>query len=551
MEETIKGVVYARVSTDDDKQLNSLENQRNYYIDYFREKGWQLVEIYADEGITGTSVKKREDFKRMLYDAGINELVDSYSTRYIMSDREPKFNYIVTKDVSRFARNTNIMEVVKTLRKKGVYIYFQNADIDTKDENYQFLLNLFLNFSQQESIDRSQKVKFGLKQRAKEGKYHFGYDRLYGYIYDKDTKEFSLVEDEAETVKMIFDLYINDKIGSSQIAKILNQKSKKTVNGLKWTADAVVRALKQEKYTGSVNLLKYTYGDVTDENRSKTVKDPSEWVRHEELLPPIITADIYNKAQEIMSGRATDKHGINTPKNIFSKKLKCARCGKNYIRSNQKQGGKTYYFYSCATRRRLKECDNSTVTLIQLEEYMQPYCNGGLYEVLSKHRNALSSLIGKKVKLLESQKNSSGGNKDKLISEIEQKESEINGLFDSFLSSSDTVKKALERKIESLEKERTELERQLLSLDSDTFDSQIEKLKNLQKKIDNSIEKKTYTMEEVLDFIEYIHIDGKILKPEFSFAKLSGEGSSIDDELSKIGEDIFNLAKELRSKDEN
>lgn len=529
----MKVAIYTRVSTDSENQLNSLQNQRDFYTDYCREKGYESFVIYADEGLTGTNMK-REDFLRMIHDAGLNILKDEYGTRFVLSDRKPKFDYIITKDVSRFARNTNVMEVVDLLFEKGVYIHFQNANIDTKDPNYTFLLNMFLNFAQQESIDRSQKVKFGLKQRAKNGKMHFGSERLYGYGYDIEAKEIYLIDHEAEVVKRVFELYTVDKIGSRQIAVILNKDEIRTQNGIKWTANSIVRMLKNEKYTGNVNLMKYSYGKVNKENRQKKLKDPTEWMYKEDLIPSIISVETYESALEIMKGRTSENRGINTPKNMFSKKIKCAKCGKNYIRSNQKQNETVYYFYSCSNRRRTGECDNHSITLKRLEKELQPYCDGKLHETLNERKASVIKWLGYSIKLIEDKIMRADKNKENIRQQIQEKSNEVDTLITSFLTANETVKKAVNRKIETLEIERSKLESELFNYDESKLTSEILKLNETKNYVQKTSTQKTFTMEEVLSFVHEIVIEGDNIKIELFFDKLLPQSSTVKDVLLEM-----------------
>ncbi|MFD4706084.1 recombinase family protein [Gottfriedia sp. NPDC058432] len=197
--EKMKVAIYTRVSTSSDDQLNSLENQQKYYTEYCRDRGYNLVNMYVDE-VSGTNMIKRTGFQQMLYDSGIDIITDDISTRYIPSNRKPKHSLVICKDVSRFSRSTRVIDVVDSLREKGVYVYFQNVDINTQSENYRFLLQMFLNFTENESVDRSSKIRFGLRQRAAEGKLHLTGKRLYGYSYDAVTKQISIVNTEANVV---------------------------------------------------------------------------------------------------------------------------------------------------------------------------------------------------------------------------------------------------------------------------------------------------------------------------------------------------------------
>jgi site-specific DNA recombinase len=539
----MKVAIYGRVSTDSENQLNSLENQQRFYTDYCREKGYELVKFYADEGLTGTNMK-REEFLNMLHDAGLDIKKDEISTRFIKSDRKPKFNKIITKDVSRFSRNTNVMEVVDLLREKKVYIIFQNANINTEDENYTFLLTMFLNFAQQESIDRSQKVKFGLKQRAKDGKMHFAGERLFGYFYNIESKTIDVIETEVDIVKWVFKMYTEDLKGSRQIADLLNAKGYKTQNDKIWTANAIVRMLKNEKYTGNVNLLKTTYGDVKKENRQKKLKDKNDWIFKENLIPSLISVDTFIRTQEIMKSRTSEGRGINTPNNLFSQKIKCAKCGKNYIRSNQKQNDTVYYFFSCATRRRTGECDNQSVTLKRLENEMQPYCDGKLYDYLQKQKGVVIHLFEAKIIGLEMKKVVAESKQVSIRHMIEDKEKEINELIDSFVGASVVVKKAVERKIETLESERIQLESEIFDYDLLKIESDIVKLNETIFKLNKATQQKIFTIEEALAFVDRIVVDGEKIEIKFALDKLLPHGHNLES-LLMVG--ISDMTTNLRN----
>lgn len=541
----MKVAIYTRVSTDSESQLQSLKHQSEFYLEYCKQKGYEIVDIYSDEGLTGTNMK-RDGFLRMMHNAGLSVLKDEHSTRFILSDRKAKFEYIITKDVSRFSRNINVLDVVAKLVKKGVYIHFQNANIDTKEDNYEFLLTLFLNFSAQESKDRSTKVKFGLKQRANNGVYHFGSERLYGYDYDAESKEIYLIEEEANLVKRVFDIYTNEDKGSRLIADLLNGDGHTTQNGHIWSATAIVRMLKNEKYTGNVNLLKFTYGNVSLEDRQKQLKDEKEWVYKESLIPSIIDTATYTKAQEIMSSRTTQDRGIKAPVNIFSKKLKCAKCGKNYIRSNQKQGENIYYFYACATRRRTKECDNHSITLNRLEKEMKPYCDGELSEIISGQKVSIVKMLDSHIVAIEIKQKIADSRKKSIRNEINTKEQEIDKIIDSFSESSDLVKKAIERKIENMQNEKTKLEMELLSFDESILDADIKKLNEMKSHIFKAGQQKIFTLEEAMSFVREIVIDDKDVTVKFTFDTLLKQNNKMKDYLKGNLGDIKSIVGDIR-----
>jgi len=508
----LKVAVYCRVSTDTENQLHSLENQQKHYIEYAQKHGYEIVKIYADEGLSGTNVKRKE-FLKMIYDAGLDIKKDEEG-KYIfsISDRKPKFEYIITKDVSRFARNVNAIEIAQMLREKGVYILFENVGIDTKDSNYRFMLNMFLNFAEHESVDRSKKVQFGLKRRAKEGKYHFS-ERMFGYIYDIENKCVRIVEEEAAIVREIFEMYTKQKIGSRKIADILNERGIKTTHSKIFTASRVTTILKNEHYTGTVTLNKWTMGEVTSTNRKRKTKDESEWIRVENAIPAIIDRETWEKAQQIMNERSRQigvhKRGLKTPIDEFSQKIVCGKCGSNYIRNAQMQNGKKYYFYNCSNRRRTKQCDNKSVSLLRLEKGIQYYMNGGLHKVFNTMKDGMIQGLKEKILKLEHKKDRAKHERKNIEQQIIEKKQEIDLLIESFLKekSSETVAKIIENKIEQLEIERQALERQKLEYDEIEIDKEIERAKREIEIIEDMSKRKTFTRQEVLERIACITVD--------------------------------------------
>lgn len=535
----MKVAVYTRVSTDSENQLNSLGNQQKHYVEFCNRNEYELQHMYVDEGLTGTKLK-REAFVNMLYDAGLNIIEDQEGVRFRVTKREPKFDYIITKDVSRFSRTMNAIQVIDALREKNVYVLFEQNNIDTKDEKSDFMLNLFLSFASQESQDRSIKVKFGLKQRAKEGKYHFGSERMYGYNYDKEKKDFTVIEEEADVVRRIFDLYVNKGLGSRKIADTLNEDGITTHNGHLWNANGVVRTLKQEKYTGRVALQMYTYGSIKKEVRSLKKRDENEWFYHDDILPGIISQEEFKQAQDIMSSRSKVR-GVNTPTNMFSKKLKCAKCGKNYIRTNQKQQGKTYYFYACATRRRTKQCDNHSVSLLKLERELEVYQSYKLYQYLVEQQNGVNQMLQSNIRALNIKKKFADKRKDVLLRQIQEKMEETDNLVESFLTASDTVKKVVERKIEKLENERQSLEAELLSFEPEQLDAEIQNCKDEMDHINRVIEKKKqFTQDEVMEYVDNIIIDGDNIEFKFNFLKIL-PNSDVETIMEHIQQNMKNI----------
>ena len=214
----IRICAYARVSTDSRDQTNSYESQLSYFEREIKnEPDSEFMGIYADKGLTGTNLYKRPEFNKMMYDAGLDLIETSVnpkdrrvkmkSHQFRLSDRNPKFDYIWMKNTSRFARNTLSSELVTLLRQKGVYIFFLEQNIDTKDLSQELLLKLLQIFDEQDSKDKSLKVRTGFEEAINRNRVHSN-GKLYGYQYDIPTKTLIVKDYEAQVVRKIFGLLL-------------------------------------------------------------------------------------------------------------------------------------------------------------------------------------------------------------------------------------------------------------------------------------------------------------------------------------------------------
>lgn len=244
----LRVAAYCRGSTDGEDQLNSYQSQLKYYKQKINENPeWEFVDVYADEAISGTQTKKRSDFLRMISDA--------------MSG---KIDLILTKSISRFARNTvDTLENVRKLKEKGIGVIFEEENINTLEMAGELLLTILSSVAQQESETISNHVKLGLKMKMERGE-TIGFNRCLGYNYDPVTKDIYINKDEEPTVKYIFQRYI-DGVGCLTIARELTAGKYKTINGnIKWTDGSVMRIIKNEKYVGDIITGKtYTADPIT------------------------------------------------------------------------------------------------------------------------------------------------------------------------------------------------------------------------------------------------------------------------------------------------
>ena len=335
---------YCRVSTDKEDQLNSLEAQKEFFAEYTKRTGDILVGLYADEGISGTKIKNRKEFLRMMTDA-----------------QHGLFDLVVVKDISRFARNTvDLLQNVRKLKSLGIETQFLTANM-TSMGNSEFVLTIFGALAQEESANTSKRVKFGKKMNAEKGRVPnivYGYDKTIGDYFN-----LSINKAEAETVRQIYKWYLDEGYGAAKIANMLNESGSKTKRNCKWSQNAICRILTNELYTGKIINGKQEVSDFLTGQRK--AKDETEWfvVGRPELR--IIDDESFETAQEILRGRHDAfhmKHERQSNKHLFSTLIKCKECGWSYRRI-VRQYKNTYIRWVCSGRngKGADSCPNSIV----------------------------------------------------------------------------------------------------------------------------------------------------------------------------------------------
>ncbi len=313
-------VAYCRVSTDKTDQLNSLESQKKYFNDYInRNKEWQLVQIYADEGITGTNTRKRKAFNKMIED-GETGLYDM----------------IITKEISRFARNTlDSIYYTRKLKDKGIGVLFLNDNIFTLDADSELRLTIMSSIAQEESRKTSQRVKWGQKRRMEAG-IAFGSSIL---GYDIKNGKLTINNHEAEVVRLIFKKYLEENKGVNTISKELENDGHLTKTGSKkWYGSSLYKILQNEKYCGDL-LQKKTYTPDYLNHKSVINKGQEEFVLIQNNHQPIITREVFDRTQEEMKRRSVnknEKHYKHSNRYVFSGKIECGICGYKYVGRRRK-----------------------------------------------------------------------------------------------------------------------------------------------------------------------------------------------------------------------
>jgi DNA invertase Pin-like site-specific DNA recombinase len=303
---------YARVSTDNEEQLTSYEAQVDYYTQKINENpAWTLVEVYSDEGISATSTKKRDGFNRMIADA-LNGKID----------------LILTKSVSRFARNTvDTLTTVRQLKEKGVEVYFEKENIFTLDSKGELLITIMSSLAQEESRSISENVTWGMRKRFNDGKVSLPYAQFLGYEKGEDGLP-KILEKEAEVVRLIYKLFLEGKT-TTGIAKHLTLQGIPTPAGKqKWLASTVESILKNEKYAGNALLQKaFTVDFLTKKKKINEGEVPQYFV--ENSHPAIIDPQVYDLVQHEFKKRKA-VGGYKTGGSCFSGKIVCGECGGFY-----------------------------------------------------------------------------------------------------------------------------------------------------------------------------------------------------------------------------
>lgn len=276
---------YARVSTDKDEQLNSLENQIQYYTDLIQSKpNWTYVQGYIDEGISGTSTKKRDSFNRMIADADAG-----------------RFDFIITKEISRFSRSTlDSIQYTQQLLEHNVGVLFQNDNINTLDPDSEFRLVVMAGVAQDEVRKLSERLKFGFRQAIKNG-HVLGNDKLWGY--DKKDCVLTVNEEEAQVVRKIFHLYANQQIGIRRISQMLYDEGITSRKGNAFNVLTIRHILCNPKYKGWYCANRSQTVDYR--SKRKVFLDESEWVMYPDpAIPAIVSEELWDRANALYKRRS-------------------------------------------------------------------------------------------------------------------------------------------------------------------------------------------------------------------------------------------------------
>lgn len=317
----IRVAAYCRVSTEQDEQLNSFENQVNYYTEYIsKNEDFELAGIYADEGISGTQTKKREEFMKMIHDCEAG-----------------KIDFIITKSISRFARNTqDCLTYSRKLKNLGIGIKFEKENINTMDGTGELLFTILSSLAQDESRSISENCRWGIRTQYKAGIYHIDTGNFYGY--DKDEKGKLIVnKEEAKVVKWLYEMFL-DGNDPAVLAKMLNEQGIPSCKNKSWVGSTIKSMLRNEKHKGDAILQKTFISDFLTNTKTKNEGHlPQYYITDDH--EPIVSREIWDAANLELDRRENyiKEYGLKnmgkaTDKNPFTCRVICGECGRIYRR---------------------------------------------------------------------------------------------------------------------------------------------------------------------------------------------------------------------------
>lgn len=487
----MKIAAYARVSTEKESQVESFEKQIEFFNEFTKKNNYELYKLYADEGISGKQIKHRKKFQQMMQDA-----------------KAKKFDKVVVKDVSRFARNTvDLLQSIRELKSYGIEVDFLNNG-EIMEGGSEFILTILGAMAQQESANMSKRVKFGKDITAKKGRVPnivFGYNKIPDERYT-----LKINEEEAKIVKEIFESYVYKGIGTTKIAWDLNDRgirTKKTKS--KWVQTSIVRMLKNPIYTGRVTNKKSEVTDFITGTRKDLPEE--EWITVQKPEMRIISDELFNRAQDILAKRSNEFKLNNKREKteyVFSTLIYCKHCGYSFRRIRRKYttDGKEYIRWVCSGRNSMgvNHCPNTTVIdeeelLNAIKEYLK-----SIIANKKNFMNAVEKEFEKITKLRESNERS----EESLLKEIEKITTKKQKYMEMFQNEVINIQE-LKKYTNPLNEDIARLERELKLIISEIKEKDVleKELSKTISTVDDILNNQTITNAMLKAIIDVIEVD--------------------------------------------
>ena len=487
----MKIAAYCRVSTEKEAQIDSLEKQIEFFNEFTKKNGYELYKLYADEGISGKQIKHRKQFQQMMEDA-----------------KHKKFEKVVVKDVSRFARNTvDLLQSVRELKSYGVQVDFLNNG-EVMEGGSEFILTILGAMAQQESANMSKRVKFGKDITAKKGRVPnlvFGYDKIPDERYT-----LKINEEEAKIVKEIFESYVYKGIGTTKIAWNLNDRgirTKKTKS--KWVQTSIVRMLKNPIYTGRVTNKKSEVTDFITGTRKELPEE--EWIVVERPEMRIISDELFNRAQELLEQRSNEFKLNNKREKteyVFSTLIYCKHCGYSFRRIKRKYtaDGPEYIRWVCSGRNSMgvNHCPNTTV--IDEEELLNAI---KIYlQSIIKNKKDFMKAVEKEFEKITKLRENNARSEESLLKEIEKVTVKKQKYMEMFQNEIINIQE-LKKYTNPLNEDIARLERELKLITSEIKEKDVleKELNKTIKTVDDILNNQTITNAMLKTIIDVIEVD--------------------------------------------
>ena len=528
----MKIAAYCRVSTEKEAQIDSLEKQIEFFNEFTKKNGYELYKLYADEGISGKQIKHRKQFQQMMIDA-----------------KAKKFDKVVVKDVSRFARNTvDLLQSVRELKSYGVQVDFLNNG-EVMEGGSEFILTILGAMAQQESANMSKRVKFGKDITAKKGRVPnlvFGYDKIPDERYT-----LKINEEEAKIVKEIFESYVYKGIGTTKIAWNLNDRgirTKKTKS--RWVQTSIVRMLKNPIYTGRVTNKKSEVTDFITGTRKELPEE--EWIVVERPEMRIISDELFNRAQELLEQRSNEFKLNNKREKteyVFSTLIYCKHCGYSFRRIKRKYtaDGPEYIRWVCSGRNSMgvNHCPNTTV--IDEEELLNAI---KIYlKSIIKNKKDFMKAVEKEFEKITKLRENNERSEESLLKEIEKVTVKKQKYMEMFQNEIINIQE-LKKYTNPLNEDIARLERELKLITSEIKEKDVleKELNKTIKTVDDILNNQTITNAMLKTIIDVIEVDSDS-NVEVRL-KLINEIGTNEPVITKF-EDIYQNGEDKENKDAN
>ena len=489
----MKIAAYCRVSTEKEAQIDSLEKQIEFFNEFTQKNGYELYKLYADEGISGKQIKNRKQFQQMMKDA-----------------KAKKFERVVVKDVSRFARNTvDLLQSIRELKSYGIQVDFLNNG-EVMEGGSEFILTILGAMAQQESANMSKRVKFGKDITAKKGRVPnlvFGYDKIPGEKYT-----LKINEEEAKIVKEIFESYVYKGMGTTKIAWELNDRgirTKKTKS--KWVQTSIVRMLKNPIYTGRVTNKKSEITDFITGSRKDLPEE--DWIVADKPEMRIISDELFNRTQEILEQRSNEfklKNKREKTEYVFSTLIYCKHCGYSFRRIKRKytDDGPEYIRWVCSGRNSMgvNHCPNTTVIdeeelLNAIKEYLK--------SIISNKKNFMKA-VEKEFEKITALRENNERSEESLLKEIEKVTVKKQKYMEMFQNEVINMQE-LKQYTNPLNEDISRLERELKLITSEIKEKDVleKELTKTIKTVDDILNNETITNAMLKTIIDVIEVDSE------------------------------------------